>query len=190
MPKPYSKRARTASSSTGPSSTSSSTTLTITLKPLRASATGPNVVTVSDQTPDSSIYDVKAACAKQAGYATDKVKILWERKPVGDSKTVKEVVGEDAKAGSEVEMGVMFMGQPTLAPGGGNKEVSAAEQTEETTGKAKDAPVPQGDHGEAVLETEEFWNDLNGFLLQRLRDEAVTGKVTKQFRDSWRASKS
>lgn len=194
MPKPYSKRARTTAASTNTAGSSPATvTLTITLKPLRAAATGPNVVTVRDQTPNSSIYDVKAACAAQAGYAPDKVKILWERKPVADSKTVKEVVGDAARDGAELEMNVMFMGQPTQKSEVAGEEAAPAAEPQEADRREsvyEDAPIAQGAHGEAVLETEEFWDDLQGFVLQRLRDEEATTKVVRGFRESWKMTKS
>jgi len=192
MPKPYSKRAQSPTSAK-PSSASSAT-LTITLKPLRASATGPNVVVVRDQTPDSSIYDVKAACAAQAGYAAEKVKILWERKPVSDSKTVKEVVGEDATPGAEVEMGVMFMGQATQAPSGGSAEASAVPAAEEQGDRREsvyeDASSAQAGHAEAVLESKEFWDELQNFVSQKLHNDSLTSKVVQGFRQSLHPSKS
>jgi len=189
MPKAYSKSAASPASSAKPSS-SSSATLTITLKPLRASATGPNAVVVKDQTPESSIYDVKAACAAQAGYAAEKVKILWERKPVSDSKTVKEVVGEAATPGAEVEMGVMFMGQPTQAPSGGSDDGSAVRVAEEQGTDRResvyeDASSAQAGHGEAVLGSKEFWDELQGFVSQKLHNESLTTKVMQGFRQSY-----
>jgi len=192
MPKAYSKSAASPATSAKPSS-SSSATLTITLKPLRASATGPNAVVVKDQTPDSSIYDVKAACAAQSGYTTEKVKILWERKPVSDSKTVKEVIGEAAAPGAEVEMGVMFMGQPTQAPTGGSAESSAvpvSEEPERRESVYEDASSAQAGHGEAVLESKEFWDELQGFVSQKLHNESLTTNVMQGFRQSWHPSRS
>lgn len=199
MPRPYTKRAKGPSPPTTTTTSNPSAFLTITLKPLRASATSPQAITVRDQTPDSSIYDVKAACAAQAGYAPEKVKILWERKPVADTKTVREVVGEKLAAteGEVIEMGVMYMGAPTVTPvGQGTKgQAGAGSEAKEAGGEGtesavKEAPVAQGKHGEAVLESKEFWDDLQGFVLQRLRDEDVTANVMRGFRESWRASRS
>lgn len=192
MPKAYSKSAAPPATPSAKPSSSSSATLTITLKPLRASATGPNAVVVKDQTPDSSIYDVKAACAAQAGYTTEKVKILWERKPVSDSKTVKEVVGEAAAPGAEVEMGVMFMGQPTQAPARGSGESSpvpvAEEQgTDRRESVYEDASSAQAGHGEAALESKEFWDELQGFVSQKLHNESLTTKVMQGFRQSYQS---
>lgn len=185
MPKPYVKRARTSPSD--PTSTStSSTTLTITLKPLR----GPSI-TITNQTPDSSIYELKSACASQAGYLPEKVKVLWERKPVSDSKTVKEVVGDVAVQGAQVEMGVMFMGQPGEKVGESVKEEAKAAPSpppQEEEDVWHEAPVAPGqEHGKAVLDTKEFWDDLHGFVLQRIKDEEVTKELVDGFRRSWRS---
>jgi len=189
MPKPYTKRARTSTSTTTPAliSSTSTTAFTITLKPLRGTP-----VTITNQTPDASIYDVKAACAAQAGYLPEKVKVLWERKPVSESKTVREVVGEAAKEGAEVEMGVMFVGQPTEKAGGAaekdkEKEVETAPAVEEDD-VWHEAPVAPGqEHGKAVLESDSFWQDLHGFVLQRIKDEAVTKELLAGFKKSWKS---
>ena len=39
--------------------------------------------------------------------------------------------------------------------------------------------------GAEVLKGEEFWNDLKGFLTQRLRDEAEGEKAFGIFRKAW-----
>lgn len=118
--------------------------------------------------------------------------MLWERKPVSDSKTVKEVVGEAAKEGAEVEMGVMFMGQPTENAGSGvNKEKEnniEAPPAKEEEDVWHEAPVAPGqEHGKAVLETNEFWDDLHGFVLQRIKDEEVTNELVTGFKKSWKS---
>lgn len=113
---------------------------------------------------------------------------------MSDTKTVKEVVGEAATAGAEVEMNVMYMGAPTQTPVvEGQKGME--KETEAGAGAVADpaveeAPIAQGSSGEAVLETKEFWDDLQGFVLQRLRDEEVTANIMRGFRESWRASRS
>jgi len=187
MPKPYTKRAPTSTSSlpAAPTSSKSTTAFTITLKPLRGSP-----VALTNQTPDSSIYDVKAACAAQAGYLPEKVKVLWERKPVSDSKTVREVVGDAVKEDTEVEMGVMFVGQPTeKAASTADKEAEPAPVgEEEEVWHEAEAPVAPGqEHGRAVLETDAFWDDLHSFVSQRIKDDEVTNDLVAGFRKSWRS---
>lgn len=109
---------------------------------------------------------------------TGKIRILYNKKPAGDVKTLKELIGDETlQAGQEIELGVMVMGY---------KEVDAA-KTEDTTMRDADGEtsIAQGPSGEEVLGTEEFWADLKGFLVQRLRDEGKAGEVFDKFRGSW-----
>lgn len=50
----------------------------------------------------------------------------------------------------------------------------------------KESVVAQGLSGEGVLETDEFWGDLKGFLQQRIRDEKVAGEVAEKFEAAWK----
>lgn len=50
------------------------------------------------------------------------------------------------------------------------------------------APVAQGPSGSEVLKSAEFWDDLKGFLQQRLRDEGEATKLASLFRNSWEKS--
>lgn len=43
-----------------------------------------------------------------------------------------------------------------------------------------------GSAGVEVLKEESFWNDLQGFLLQRIRDEDEAGRLAGLFRSAWR----
>ena len=109
---------------------------------------------------------------------TEKIRILYNKKPAGDVKTLKELIGDEPlQAGQEIELGVMVMGY---------KEADVA-KTEDTTMRDADGEtsVAQGPSGEEVLGSEEFWSNLNGFLVQRLRDEAKAGEVFDKFRASW-----
>lgn len=47
-------------------------------------------------------------------------------------------------------------------------------------------PVAQGKSGKDVLETEEFWQDLRGFLVQRSRDEKVAEVLVGRCKEGWR----
>ena len=44
--------------------------------------------------------------------------------------------------------------------------------------------------GASALETDEFWTDLNGFLMQRLKDQAQAEELSKLFKSSWESSRS
>ena len=126
----------------------------------------------------TSVLALKEKVAKELRMeGTDRIRVLYKRKPAGDVKTIKEVVGEE-DMGQEVDFGVMVMGY---------KE-DATKKDEDILMKDVEEPVAQGPSGEEVLTGEEFWNDLRGFLVQRLRDEEKAGEVFDKFRESWERS--
>ena len=109
---------------------------------------------------------------------TEKVRVLYNKKPAGDLKTLKELVGDESlEAGQEIELGVMIMGY---------KVADVAKTEDSTTRDTKgETMVAQGPSGEEVLGGEEFWTDLKGFLVQRIRDEKRAEEVFDRFRGCW-----
>ena len=150
-------------------------------------------MTLQSQAPTTSIYDLKAAYAKDARVDINKIKVLWKKKPAVDSKTVAELI-EDPSA-KEAEFSIMLLPgaatsspaqtpvstppvevPPPVLPTGGNIGGSAA--------------AAQGLSGtKLLLRTEEFWGDLKGFLTQRLRDEAEGERLAGVFRGAWEGNK-
>ncbi|XXG97650.1 rRNA (cytosine-C5-)-methyltransferase nop2 [Hypoxylon texense] len=157
MPKPMSKRKATAIPGQERS-------LTVVVKSLR---NPPLDIKLLSQTPNTSVLDIKTAVSEQTGIPVDKMKLLYKKKPTQDSKVLKDLTTE---AETSAEFSVMVMG-----------------------GAAATRPVPaqsdvaQGQSGGEVLETKEFWNDLRGFLLQRIRDEKTAGDLTDTFQAAWKA---
>lgn len=100
------------------------------------------------------------------------MRLLVRKKPVADSKILKELVGDGDK---EVEFSVMVLGGAAALP-------AAAGKTDE---KEKHKHVAQGLSGRDVLQTEEFWTDLGGFLQQRIRDETAAEELVGVFRGAW-----
>ncbi|KLU81597.1 hypothetical protein MAPG_00682 [Magnaporthiopsis poae ATCC 64411] len=47
------------------------------------------------------------------------------------------------------------------------------------------APTAQGVSGAEAVKSEEFWVDLRGFLLQRVRDEKYADELFNTFRKGW-----
>ncbi|RDW95328.1 hypothetical protein BP5796_01091 [Coleophoma crateriformis] len=158
MAKPLSKRQKIA-----PGAEKS---ITVSLKSLR---NPPLDITLSSQTPNTSILDLKTAVSEKTGISADKIRVLHKKKPVGDSKVLKDVVGED----SSVEFSVMVIGGAAAV----NREV-------EPEGTST-APVAQGESGTELLSTDEFWADLKGFLTQRLRDEKTAETTFGVFKNAW-----
>lgn len=181
MPQPMTKRpdhpSRTPSTAT--TNPGAFPTLTIALKSLR---NPPIDLRLPDQSPTTSIHDLKVAVAEQlgGGKGTDKIRVLYQKKPCADSKTIAEVVGEETKG--DVEFAVMVIGWTAS---------SVPEVTEAVAvGVGADAggseePVARGVSGEAVMGTDEFWDDLKGWLLQRVGDEGVAAEALGCFKQGW-----
>lgn len=150
---------------------------------------------------DSTIHDVKTQYAQKSGHQQDKIKILLNKKPAGDLKTLKEL-GVD---GETVDLSVMIMGgaggttpsaaspavetaDPTPSvPASGPMEIESqapAPTSEKAQAAAEHAAPATSDEGASgILKTDEFWKDLQGFLGQRLRDEGEAERLVKQFQD-------
>lgn len=101
-----------------------------------------------------------------------KLRVLYAKKPVPDSKVLKDVLGDgDRKGEGKLEFSVMVIGGAAAVMKKGEEEVEPV--------------VAMGDSGREVLDKEEFWGDLRGFLVQRLRDEGERERVWSVFRGAW-----
>lgn len=176
--RPFRRSSKTKSASPAPGSTPSDSVpvrltsarnpvLSLSLPPLPASTT--------------SVLDLKDAVHKETNIPVEKLKLLYNKKPVGDSKTIKDALGGTSAEGA-VEFTIMVIG--------GEATYKAAQEEREAQEQAKGSSgaesVAQGLSGEGVLGTEEFWDDLQGFLQQRVRDEKVAGEATEVFRGAWK----
>ncbi|KAK5741228.1 hypothetical protein LTR17_004168 [Elasticomyces elasticus] len=171
--------------------------VTATLKPMR----GGETVTVGDLTLTSTVHDVKTAYAGKSGVQQDKIKLLLNKKPAGDLKTLGEL-GVD---GESVDFSVMIMGgatpattpaveksEPTMpvpAVGGGEDKMEIDSQAPGSEKAQADAQEKAGDPKASgvddMLQSEEFWADLKGFLTQRLRDEGEGAKLVEVFKAAY-----
>lgn len=145
-------------------------------------------ITLSSQALTKSVYDVKAAYASEARFDITKIKLLKNKKPVADSKSLGDVRGDGGSGvtsdkESLLEFSVMVMAGAAASPA----PVAAVPGAEEMEVDQK-APVAQGSSGVEVLGKEEFWDDLRGFLLQRVRDEGESTKLLSTFRRAWESS--
>jgi hypothetical protein len=135
---------------------------------------------------NTSVLDLKQKIAQEVGLeSTEKIRLLYKKKPAGDAKSIKDVIGEEKS--STVDFSVMIMGgvpekaavEASLPPA--SAPAPAAEDT-----KMEDAPVAQGESGMSVMHSADFWSDLQGFLEQRVRDQAVAEKAVKLFEAAWK----
>ncbi|KAJ5621104.1 hypothetical protein N7510_005088 [Penicillium lagena] len=112
----------------------------------------------------------------------DKIKILYRRKPVpGTGKTIAEILADEPDmlaGGKAVEFGVMIIGGAQVA----------ATQPEAADADSGDKPPPKaavGPSGAEVLQSEAFWDDLQGFLGQRLKDDKEAKRLRAMFHNAW-----
>ncbi|KAH8724822.1 cell-cycle control medial ring component [Phaeosphaeriaceae sp. PMI808] len=173
------------------SNASSTTTPSISLKPMKPPH--PTLTLATLDVNKTSIFDLKTQYASHTSIPAPKIKILYKKKPIADSKTVAEVVGADA--GLEVEFGVMVMGGATAVVGGATPVASPAATTPSEGEKGLagteevPAPVAQGSSGKEVVATREFWGDLKNFVMQRTRDEVEAERLVGVFRRAWESDK-
>ena len=174
-----------------PTAPGSLPTVTVTLKSLR----NPQIdVSLTSQPLSTNVLDLKQITAEKANAVggAEKIRLLYNKKPCADTKTLKDVVGEGVVAGQEVDFTVMIIGAAPSA-GGAPPEAEKVEDVvmegvgTEGKGNEEVVPVAQGSSGKEVLDSEKFWDDLKGFLIQRVRDEDVAGAVWGTFRESWKA---
>src|SRR5271168_2020596 len=96
MPRPMAKRQKLAPGQ--------ERSLTITLKSLR---NPPLDIVLKSQSPLTSMLDLKTEVSNQASIPIEKIRILHKKKPVGDAKVLKNLVGDED---TSVEFSVMIMG--------------------------------------------------------------------------------
>ena len=139
----------------------------VTLKSLR---NPPLDIKLTSQPLTTSILDIKSQVKAQTRIPVEKMKILHNKKPVSDSKVLKDILGESDMA---AEFSVMVIGGAAAIPPEEKAEPAAAEKS-----------------GASALETDQFWADLKGFLSQRLKDEGEAEHLSSLFKDSWQSSRS
>lgn len=174
-----------------PGATPAATTLSVTIKSLKST---PAPVTLESQDQNTSIHELKSSYASQANLSVDKIKLLWKKKPVSDTKTLKELLteaGEESTPTVELNAMVMGGGAATTTTAGAAETPKAADPPEVamTDADADGAPVAQGPSGTEVLQSEEFWKDLKGYLVVRLKDEKEGERLAGVFREAWEKSR-
>jgi ubiquitin-like protein 4 len=141
--------------------------VTVQLKSLR---NPPIDLKLTSQPLNTSVLDLKLAVSERTRIPTEKLKLLHKKKPVADSKVLKELVGEEEKL---VDFSIMVIGGAAAVPT--DEEAQAAVETQPT--------------GAAALETDHFWGDLKGFLTQRLKDEKEADELTRTWRSDWQSKR-
>lgn len=158
-------------------------------------------ITLPDIPLDATIYDIKSQYATRTGLSQDKIKLLLNKKPAADLKTLKDL-GVD----SNVEFSIMIMGGtgttpraqspavtekiPSMTPAAPADppadpmdidEKSAAPESEKA---AAESEQDGAETAKSILKTAEFWTDLKGFLSVRLKDEKEGERLATLFKET------
>ncbi|MCJ1397954.1 hypothetical protein MMC11_001150 [Xylographa trunciseda] len=169
-----------------PSAPGSAPALTVSLKSLR---NPPLDISLSNRPLTTSVLELKQAVAEHIGArGTDKIRLLYKKKPCADSKTIKDVIGDEVP--KDVEFSVMVMGGVAPAEEAAPGAESGLGSAGDGDTKMEDAPVAQGPKGVAVLETEQFWEDLDAFLIQRIGEKEVASGALALFSKAWKTKGS
>lgn len=142
--------------------------VTVQIKSLR---NPPLDVKLTSQPLNTSVLDLKNAVSQKARIPVEKMKLLHKKKPVPDSKVLKDLAGEEETV---VEFSVMVIG-------------GAAAVIPE--GEAAQAAVEAQPTGAAALDTDGFWADLKGFLMQRIKDEQEAEELAQSWRADWQSKR-
>ncbi|KAF1362127.1 hypothetical protein EJ07DRAFT_163986 [Lizonia empirigonia] len=168
---------------------SASSAINISLKPMKP--TTPTLPLSAIDPAKTSVYDLKQQYSTSTSISATKIKILYKKKPVTDSKLVSEVIGADA--GSDVEFGVMVMGGVTAAgastpsgesPAASPAAVAPSESDKGLAGAGANASVGAAGGAAAVGPS-----GKENFVLQRIKDEQEGERLVGVFRKAWEADR-
>ena len=160
---------------------------------------------LDNQEANTTILDLKTHFATQSQTELSKIKLLYNKRPASDLKTLRELLPDPTP--TSVELSVMVLGgastpsgitsppiasTPTAAPS--TPAVEVPDPTMRTKAEQQD-PAPLSEKAEMraesagtasgqaeVLQSEQFWDDLKDFLVQRLRDEEAGERLLGVFR--------
>ena len=80
---------------------------------------------------------------------------------------------------------------PADAPASSTAMEGVTLTSEQSRSESQSQPVQPGESsGEELLESAEFWSDLEGFLSQRLRSQEDAARLKSVFERAWRSGKA
>ncbi|CAK7197723.1 hypothetical protein SEUCBS139899_000371 [Sporothrix eucalyptigena] len=125
----------------------------------------------------TSLLDVRTALSEKTHVPLEKLRLLHNKKPVVDSKVLKDLVAASAGGNepNEIELGVMVTG--------GAATVAAAAAAAASSPAV--AGTPKAEPDTVTAESEAFWTDLRGFLVKRTGSEKQADELFSLFLRSW-----
>lgn len=96
-----------------------------------------------------------------------------------------------SKGGKEVEFGIMILGGATALPPQERPAAPPMEEPmiQEVVREPETARIARDDvETSTILQSESFWEDLEGFLKMRLKDEGEAMRLRSLLRSAWESS--
>ncbi|CAK7217155.1 hypothetical protein SBRCBS47491_003076 [Sporothrix bragantina] len=186
MPKQMKKPAAADGSNTGANlAPGQARSVTVSIKSLHRSPP----LDVKLATPDytftlgtTSLLDVRTALSQKTHVPLEKLRLLYNKKPVVDSKVLKDLAAAATSGDepTEIELGVMVTGGAATVAAAA--EAAAAEASSPS---AAVAGTPKAEPDTVAAESEAFWTDLRGFLVKRTGSEKQADELFSLFLRSW-----
>ncbi|KAG7285101.1 hypothetical protein NEMBOFW57_009721 [Staphylotrichum longicolle] len=150
--KPFSKRKPATNTNTSTTTTGSATPSTggtgkAAAEGVTVTCTSPRnpafTLALAAQHPATSLAEVKEQVARETGLALGKIKLLFGKKPVGDSKVLADLLSSSSgsAAGGELELGVMVLGGGVLRDGFGTSTSTSASTSGQAQAQSEAAKV-------------------------------------------------
>ncbi|KAI5211056.1 hypothetical protein AUEXF2481DRAFT_656600 [Aureobasidium subglaciale EXF-2481] len=175
-----------------PSAGQQSQSVNVSLKPLK----GSDNLDLPNQSINTTVLDLKAQYADKFSLDKTKIKVLLNKRPCADLKTLKDILADPLPAKADFSI-MLLAGASTPSQASTPVPASPVVKPEESQKLPPDS-APLSEHAQAeaealphahdnaaqMLKSDEFWADLKDFLVQRLRDESQGERLTRLFRQA------
>ena len=160
------------------------------LKPLK----GSDQLDLQAQPPNTTVLELKAQYAEKFSLDKTKIKLLLNKRPCTDLKTLKDILPDPLPTKADFSV-MLLAGASTPSQASTPAPASPAVKADDSQKLPPDS-APLSEHAQAeaealphahdtatqMLQNDEFWADLKDFLVQRLRDEDQGERLVRIFR--------
>lgn len=155
---------------------------------------------LTEQPVDTTVLDLKNQYAAKSGLDVTKIRVLLNKRPCSDLKTLKDLLPDSTTA--QIDFTLMIVGGASSTPSAPSTPAVSSPAVEIPDPTAKAAPLsastdpaPLSEHAASnsesaahaadtpkeMLKSDEFWSDLKAFLVQRLKNESEAERLTTLF---------
>ncbi|KAG9742742.1 hypothetical protein KCU59_g6843, partial [Aureobasidium melanogenum] len=166
--------------------------INVTLKPLK----GSDQLDLPSQSLNTTILDLKNQYAQKYSLDKTKIKLLMNKRPCTDLKTLKDVLPDPLPV--KADFSVMLLAGASTPLQASTPAPASPVVKADNSQKLPPDSAPLSEHAQAeaealphahdtatqMLQSDEFWADLKDFLVQRLRDENQGERLVRLFRSA------